>query len=85
MGEKTTITMRSIEEIKKHYSWDEEDEKHLKKMKDITIKYKDDFVNKLYEYFNIFEDKDKYLKDEKIKKDTKPTYKLGFWSFLRET
>jgi hypothetical protein len=70
--------MRSIEEIKKHYSWDEEDEKHLKKMKDIAIKYKDGFVNKLYEYFNIFEDKDSYLKDEKIKERHKAHLQAWF-------
>ena len=70
--------MRSIEEIKKHYNWDEEDEKYLKQMKDIAIKYKDDFVNKLYEYFNIFEDKDRYLKDEKIKERHKAHLQAWF-------
>ncbi|MGC8587422.1 MAG: protoglobin domain-containing protein [Hydrogenobaculum sp.] len=70
--------MRSIEEIKKHYSWNEEDERHLKEMKDIAIKHKDDFVNKLYEYFNIFEDKDRYLKDEKIKERHKAHLQAWF-------
>lgn len=70
--------MRSVEEIKKHYNWNEEDEKHLKQMKDIAIKYKDDFVNELYEYFNIFEDKDRYLKDEKIKERHKAHLQAWF-------
>ena len=59
--------MRSVEEIKKHYSWSEKDEKNLKQMKDVAIRHKDDFVKRLYEYFNIFDDKDRYLKDENIK------------------
>ncbi len=70
--------MRSVEEIKKHYSWSEKDEKNLKQMKDVAIRHKDDFVKRLYEYFNIFDDKDRYLKDENIKQRHKAHLQTWF-------
>lgn len=59
--------MRTIDEVKKHYNWTDQDEKNLKSMKEIALKYEKVFVERLYEYFNVFIDKDKYLKDENVK------------------
>lgn len=76
--------MRSIEELKKHYNWTYQDEENLRSMKEIALKYKEMFVEKLYEYFNVFADKDRYLKDENIKKRHK-AYLMAWFLDLFES
>ncbi len=76
MGEKAKL--RSIEELKRHYNWSGEDEKNLKDMKELAFKYKEEFVNRLYEYFDVFEDKDKYLRTDEIQRRHKAYLQAWF-------
>jgi hypothetical protein len=59
--------METIEELKVHYNWTEEDEENLRKVSWIGEKYKEEFVEEFYRYLRNFPDASKYLSSEEVR------------------
>jgi hypothetical protein len=54
--------METIEELKVHYNWTEEDKENLRRIAWIGEKYKEEFVEEFYRYLENFPDAGKYLR-----------------------
>jgi hypothetical protein len=59
--------MKTIEELKVHYNWTEEDEENLRKVAWIGEKYKEEFVEEFYRYLENFPDASKYLSNKEVR------------------
>ncbi len=58
--------METIEQLKVHYRWSSEVDEHLKRLHGFGEKYKEPFIEGLYDYLANFEDTRKYLPDENV-------------------
>ncbi len=56
--------METIDRIKTHYHFTEQDEERLRKLQPLLEGYAGEFVVEFYRYIKSFEDVDKYLKNE---------------------
>ncbi|WP_340690350.1 protoglobin domain-containing protein [Hydrogenobacter thermophilus] len=74
--------METIEELKVHYSWTQEDEENLAKVSWLGEKYKEDFIEEFYRYLENFSDTSKYLPDEEVRKRHKEKVKGWFASLF---
>jgi hypothetical protein len=74
--------METIEELKVHYNWTEEDEENLRKGAWIGEKYKEDFVEEFYRYLENFPDAGKYLSSKEIRDRHKEKIKRWFVSLF---
>ncbi|MFN3599652.1 MAG: protoglobin domain-containing protein [Aquificaceae bacterium] len=74
--------MESIEQLKIHYNWTEEDEKNLQSISWLAEKYKEDFIDGFYRYLENFEDTSKYIPDEDIRLRHKEKVKGWFVSLF---
>lgn len=70
--------MVTFDDIAHYYSFYQQDEENLLKLKYIAKNYSDRFVNEFYDYLNIFKDKDKYLSTDKIKENHRNYLKNWF-------
>jgi len=75
--------METIEELKVHYNWTEEDEENLRKVSWIGEKYKEEFVEEFYRYLEEnFPDTSKYLSSKEIRDRHKEKIKRWFVSLF---
>lgn len=74
--------MESIEQLKIHYNWTEEDEKNLQSISWIVEKYKEDFIEGFYTYLENFKDTSEYLPDEDTRSRHKEKLKAWFVSLF---
>lgn len=58
--------METIDQLKVHYQWSPAVDEHLKKLRGFGEKYKEPFIEGLYDYLTNFEDTRKYLPDENV-------------------
>jgi uncharacterized membrane protein (DUF373 family) len=70
--------METIEELKVHYRWSQEDDENIKRISWFGEKYKEDFIDKFYNYLENFKDTSKYLPDEKVRSRHKEKIKGWF-------
>ena len=74
--------METIEELKGHYNWTEEDEENLRKVAWIGEKYKEEFVEEFYIYLENLPDASKYLSSKEIRDRHKEKIKKWFVSLF---
>jgi uncharacterized membrane protein (DUF373 family) len=74
--------METIEKLKVHYNWTEEDEENLRKVAWIGEKYKEEFVEEFYRYLENFPDASKYLSSEEVRDRHKEKIKRWFVSLF---
>ncbi len=60
--------METLEEIRTHYSWSEEDEENLNTIAWIGERFVDEFLERFYNLLDSFKDAQYYLSDEKVRK-----------------
>jgi hypothetical protein len=76
LPEKAIAYRLTIEELKVHYNWTEEDEESLRKVSWIGEKYKEESVKEFYRYLENFPDTGKYLSSEEVKERHKEKINL---------
>jgi uncharacterized membrane protein (DUF373 family) len=74
--------METIEELKVHYNWTEEDEENLRRIAWIGEKYKEEFIEEFYRYLENFPDTSKYLPSEEVRERHKEKIKRWFVSLF---
>jgi uncharacterized membrane protein (DUF373 family) len=74
--------METIEELKVHYNWTEEDEENLRRIAWIGEKYKEEFIEEFYRYLENFPDTSKYLPSEEVRDRHKEKIKRWFVSLF---
>jgi len=74
--------METIEGLKVHYNWTQEDEEHLRRIAWIGEKYKEEFVEEFYRYLENFPDAGKYLSSKEVRDRHKEKIKRWFVSLF---
>jgi len=74
--------METIEELKVHYNWTEEDEENLRRVSWIGEKYKEEFIEEFSRYLENFPDTSKYLPSEEVRERHKEKIKRWFVSLF---
>jgi uncharacterized membrane protein (DUF373 family) len=74
--------METVEELKVHYNWTEEDEENLRRISWIGEKYKEEFIEEFYGYLENFPDASKYLPSKEIRERHKEKIKRWFVSLF---
>lgn len=74
--------METVEELKVHYNWTEEDEENLRRIAWIGEKYKEEFVEEFYRYLENFPDAGKYLPSKEVRDRHKEKIKRWFVSLF---
>jgi len=74
--------METIEELKVHYNWTEEDEENLRRVCWMGEKYKEEFVEEFYRYLENFPDTSTYLPSEEVRERHKEKIKRWFVSLF---
>jgi uncharacterized membrane protein (DUF373 family) len=74
--------METIEGLKVHYNWTEEDEENLRRVSWIGEKYKEEFIEEFYGYLENFPDTSKYLPSEEVRERHKEKIKRWFVSLF---
>jgi tRNA C32,U32 (ribose-2'-O)-methylase TrmJ len=74
--------METIEELKVHYNWTEEDEENLSRVSWIGEKYKEEFVEEFYRYLENFLDASKYIPSKEVRDGHKEKIKRWFVSLF---
>ncbi|MFZ8785633.1 protoglobin domain-containing protein [Thermocrinis sp.] len=74
--------METVEELKVHYNWTEEDEENLRKVSWIGEKYKEEFVEEFYRYLENLPEASKYLSSKEIRDRHKERIKRWFVSLF---
>lgn len=74
--------METVEELKVHYNWTEEDEENLRRVSWIGEKYKEEFVEEFYRYLENFPDAGKYLSSKEVRDRHEEKIKRWFVSLF---
>jgi len=74
--------METIEKLKVHYNWTEEDEENLRRVSWIGEKYKEEFVEEFYRYLENFPDAGKYLSSKEVRDRHEEKIKRWFVSLF---
>ena len=74
--------METIEGLKVHYNWTQEDEENLRRVSWIGEKYKEEFVEEFYRYLENFPDAGKYLSSKEVRDRHKEKIKRWFVSLF---
>lgn len=74
--------METIEKLKVHYNWTEEDEENLRRVSWIGEKYKEKFVEEFYRYLENFPDAGKYLSSKEVRDRHEEKIKRWFVSLF---
>jgi uncharacterized membrane protein (DUF373 family) len=74
--------METIEGLKVHYNWTEEDEENLRRIAWIGEKYKEEFVEEFYRYLENLPDAGKYLSSKEVRDRHKEKIKRWFVSLF---
>jgi len=74
--------METIEGLKVHYNWTQEDEENLRRVSWIGEKYKEEFVEEFYRYLENFPDAGKYLSSKEVRDRHKEKIKSWFVSLF---
>lgn len=74
--------METIEKLKVHYNWTEEDEENLRRIAWMGEKYKEEFVEEFYRYLENFPDAGKYLSSKEVRDRHEEKIKRWFVSLF---